>query len=102
MADADPPDEVDDCESPPDGDVDAPDARAFQEQVTERVQQHHRDHEAGTEADHPSHGRRAGQHDCADLVGHGGKRVPGFDDRSPFHHCVLFQMICHVFGALRL
>src|SRR5208283_4189785 len=83
MPDTDPPHEVDDGEAPADGDVDAPNANAFDKQVAERVQQHHRDQEAGSEADDPAERGRPRQDDGADLVGNRGERIPGLDDGRP-------------------
>ena len=49
VADADPPDEVDDVEGPADGDVVAPDADALQEQIGDRRRQdvHEQEADAG-------------------------------------------------------
>ena len=54
VADADPPDEVDDREAPADGDVDAPDADALEEQVRDRHEQHHVSMNADAEAEEPA------------------------------------------------
>ena len=80
VADADPPDEVDDREAPGDRDVDAPDADALDEQIGDR------DHAAASTSANatpkPSHQptrRLARQHDRADLVGDRAERVAGRD-----------------------
>src|SRR5215471_16286505 len=102
MANADPPDEVNDRETPADGDIDAPDPGASKEQVAEREQQHHRDQKASSEADNPSHRSGPGQHYGADFVRNRGEGMPGFNDRGPVARYGFFEMICHVLTALRL
>jgi hypothetical protein len=82
VADSDPPDEVDDGEAPADGDGHAPDADALQKQIADGVQHHHGQHESEAEADEPSVGRGAGQHDGADLFRDRAEGVAGLDDRS--------------------
>src|ERR1700693_4208031 len=101
MPDTDPPHEVDDREAPADGDVDAPNACAFDKQVAEREQQHHRHEEAGSEADDPAERGRTRQHDGADLVGNRAERIPRLDDgRPPVRYFVrnsdFVQMIGHL------
>ncbi len=81
VADTDPPHEVDDGESPADGDGDAPDARALDEQVADGVQHHHGQQEDDAEAEEPSVRGGTGQHDGADLVRDRGEGVAGLDDR---------------------
>ena len=54
VANTDPPDEVDDGESPADGDVDAPDADAFEEQIPDGVEHHHRHQEDDAETQDPA------------------------------------------------
>jgi len=54
VTDADPPHEVDDGEAPSDRDGHAPDADAFQDQVSDGVEHHHRQHEGNAEAEEPS------------------------------------------------
>ena len=82
MADPDPPHEVDDGEPPPDGDVDAPDADARDQEVGDRVEEHHHDGEGGGEAEEPTARGPAGQDDRADLVGDRGEGVTRLDDRG--------------------
>ena len=82
VADTDPPHEVDDGESPADGDVHAPDAGTAYEKVTHRIQQAHHQQKRNAEADHPAIRNRTGEHDRADLVGNRGKGVSRLDDRG--------------------
>src|ERR1700732_3571430 len=101
MPDTDPPHEVDDREAPADGDVDAPNARAFYKQVAEREQQHHGHEEAGSEADDPPERSRTRQHDGADLVGNRAERITRLDNgralvRYLFHNSDFVQMIGHL------
>ena len=80
VADADPPDEVDDVEAPADGDVDAPDADALHEEVRHGVQEHEKEEERDREAEDPPP-RCLVENRRRDLVGDGGGRVPRRDDR---------------------
>src|SRR5215471_21319372 len=103
MANADPPDEVNDRETPPDGDIDAPDPGAPKEQVAEREQQHHRDQKASSEAYDPSHRSGSGQHNGADFVRNRSEGMPGLNNRGPLvRHYGFLEMICDVLTALRL
>ena len=81
VADADPPDEVDDREAPADGDVDAPDPDAPEQQPGEREQQHVHDRERDREADEPAERRLLREHEARDLVGDAREGVAGADDR---------------------
>ena len=80
VADADPPDEVDDVEAPAHRLVVAPDADADEDQLGQRAEQHQRaaqrDEHPGVEPD-----RHPAEDDRADLVGDRGVRVPGRDHR---------------------
>src|ERR1700686_533173 len=51
MADTDPPNKVDDLKAPPDGSGIAPDADAFEEQVSGSEEKHHGEHEGNGEAE---------------------------------------------------
>jgi hypothetical protein len=82
VADSDPPHEVDDGEAPADGDGHAPDADAFQEQVADGVEHHHRHQKGDAEADEPSVRRGTGEHDRADLLRDRAEGVAGLDHRS--------------------
>src|SRR6266576_2953289 len=84
MPDTNPPYEVDDRETPADGDIDAPNASTFDKQVAEREQQHHDHQEAGSETDDPPERGRPRQHDGADLVGNRAERIAGLNDGRPF------------------
>src|SRR5262249_47982928 len=72
--------EVDDGEAPADGDVDAPDADALQQQPADGVEQHHDEEEGDAEADPPAARGALRQDDGADLVGDGAEGVPRGDD----------------------
>ena len=85
MADTDPPNEVDDGESPADGNVHTPDAHALVEEPAHRKQEPLQDDEADEHAEDPAAHDRALQHNSADLLGERGKRMPRPDDR-----CFLF------------
>ena len=82
VADSDPPDEIDDGESPGDGDHDAPDADAPVEQPRHRNQQNVHQQEGAREADEHLLRRlqeRLVNH-AADLVGDGAEVVAGTED----------------------
>src|SRR5207342_1626548 len=66
VADADPPDEVDDREAPADRDVDAPDPRALDQQPGHGHAQPAHDHEADGDDDEPGQRRVAAEDDVAD------------------------------------
>src|SRR5882724_7799077 len=68
VADSDPPDEVDDGESPSDGDIYAPNSNSANEEIADGVEQAHGDQEGEAEPNEPSVGRGASEHDGADLV----------------------------------
>jgi hypothetical protein len=80
VADADPPDEVDDVERPADRSVVAPDADTGDEQISQRVEQHHHQQEGDAEADVPP-ARRLPRDDLGDLVGHRPGGVTGLDEQ---------------------
>ena len=82
VADADPPDEVDDVEAPADRDVDAPDADARRRTGRRsRYSSSIISTNAMREADEPAARRPPGQHDRADLVGDRARRCARLDDR---------------------
>ena len=82
VADADPPDEVDDVEAPADRDVDAPDADALDEQVGRATRAAASSAaNAMREAEQPAERRPPRQDDRADLVGDRAERVARRDDR---------------------
>ena len=75
VADADPPDEVDDREAPGHRDVDAPDADADVKEPGDGDGQDLEHGEAGQEADPPPSGVRLGQHHLAERIADGFERV---------------------------
>ena len=81
VADADPPDEVDDREAPADRDVDAPDPGALDQQVGQRQAEHRHPHQADEEPEEPAEGMTPRQDDRGDLLGDTGERVARCDDR---------------------
>src|SRR3984893_2217348 len=82
MANANPPDEIDDSKAPADGDIDAPDAYTLGKKVGHgNEQQHYQDKRAG-KSENPPFRRTAGEHDRADFVGDGSVVVSGPDDGS--------------------
>src|SRR5437899_1528609 len=80
MANADPPDEVDDGQSPPHRDIHAPDADARDEQMTDGEKEQHHQAKGQAKAKPPAPRRRLRERDRANLVGDGAKRVPGTKD----------------------
>ena len=81
VADADPPDEVDDVERPADRDVVAPDPDAREQQLDDRHVQDHQEEERDREAEEPADRRPLRQDDAADLVGDRAEGVARLDDR---------------------
>ena len=94
VADADPPNEIDDGEAPANGYIDAPNTRALHDQVADRKQHHHRERETNGEAHDPTHGRGTRQHNGADLVGYCGKSVSRLDDRCASAECLFLRLRC--------
>src|SRR5207244_4604905 len=82
VADSNPPNKVDDRESPANRDVHAPYPDAAHEEITNRVQQAHRDKKSNSKTDKPSVRSRSSDHDRADLVRDRAKRVPRLDHGS--------------------
>ncbi len=82
VADADPPDEVDDVERPADRNVVAPDPDALGQQVGERDRQAHQKHERDARDDEPRERRVLRQDDRRQLVGDRPEAVPRRDDRQ--------------------
>ena len=99
MADTDPPDKVDDLKSPADGSGVAPDANAFEEQVSGGVEQHHGEHEGDAEAEEPSVGSGTGQHDRADFFGDRAKGVARLDYGSALEFGRRFVVLVHALLA---
>src|SRR6202161_3383432 len=69
VADTDPPDEVNDRESPADRDVQSPDTDALKQKVGNADQQPLQNQEEDRKPENPANGRRPTQDDSADLVG---------------------------------
>src|SRR5205823_7316217 len=76
VSDSDPPDKVDDGESPADGDIYAPNSDSANEQIADGVEPAHEDQKREAESNEPSVGRRASEHDGADFVCDRGEGVP--------------------------
>src|SRR5205814_5921345 len=74
VADADPPDKVQDVQSPADRNVDAPKTDPFEQKLCDRQQQQLEKHKRDRKTDKPAQRRRALQDDRADLVRDGSKR----------------------------
>ena len=68
MADTNPPDEIDNREAPADGNIDAPDARALDEEPTDGDGHEAREAKCNGEADEPTERSGASQNDGADLI----------------------------------
>ena len=81
VADADPPDEVDDREAPHHRDVDPPDADAVVKQHGDRHEQEQRERRADAHAQKPAPVVGPHQHERTDLVGHRGIGVLRPQDR---------------------
>ena len=92
VADTDPPDKIDDGEAPADGDRDAPNADALEEQITDGKQQHHGQAGTGRQSRRTSRVGRGTSSTITDFVRDGGKRVPRLDDRGP-----CFRPVCRSF-----
>src|SRR5271154_3586753 len=92
MADADPPNESDDSEAPADGNVDAPDAQTFDEQVANGEIQEHQQRKRNGESEKPALGRAVTQHDRAYLVNYRAQRITRLNNR---------MSRCRFNGALR-
>src|SRR5271154_3198453 len=96
MADTDPPDEVDDGESPADRDVDAPDADALDKQPCRAGQQALHDPECDEKTEDPSQRGLAFENDAADFVRNRRKAVPFVDYRSDVYRIWKLYRLCHV------
>ena len=95
MANTDPPDEVDDGESPADGNGGTPYADALEEKVSDGVEHHHRQHEGNAETQKPSVGGGTGQHDGADFLRDRAEGVARLDYRSPVCIDRRFVLLAH-------
>ena len=95
VADADPPDEVDDVERPADGDVVAPDADALEQQVAEGHLQHARQAEGNQQDADPAEREALGQRNLRDGLGDRLEVVPRQDDRRLFEQRGVVRVIGH-------
>src|SRR5581483_6721042 len=80
VADTDPPDEIDNGESPADGDVNTPDSGALCKQPGHGHSQHHDYAEGQREAREPSKTKRTGQNDGRDFVRNRGVGMAGLEN----------------------
>src|SRR3954468_20857210 len=105
MADTDPPDEVDDGESPTNRDVDAPHADALEEEQGACEQQQLRHAEGDGDTTDPPKRRAAAQNNGRDLVRDRAKAMARLDDRSLLdgdqlvHSSLVEFVIDHAFGG---
>ena len=81
VADSDPPDEVDNRESPGAGNGDAPDADALQEEPRHRNHQQSGNTAGNRQPAKPAERRVAGEHQAGDLLRHRAEGVSGRDHR---------------------
>src|SRR5262249_28037878 len=81
VADTDPPDEIDDRKAPANGNVDAPDADALDDEPGDSNGQQHHDGEGEAKAGEPAHRNRTREDDRGNFVGDRGVAVPRFDHR---------------------
>src|SRR5262249_7707997 len=79
VANADPPNEIDNREAPRDWNIDSPDADAHRQQVGNPKQQDQNQNERESEPHVPEPRRSMREYDGADLVGYRSKRVTGLD-----------------------
>jgi hypothetical protein len=84
VANSDPPNEVNDCESPADRNVDAPNPNAFAEQVRNGCIQHPEQSHAKRNNQEPEHRRVLLQHHAANAVRNRAQRLAGADNRRPY------------------
>src|SRR5712671_4878658 len=104
MADSNPPYKVYDREAPSDGNGNAPNSSALQEQVTDGEQQHHRQHESDAKAHEPPIRGGTGQHNGADFFRHRAEGVARLNDRSPLRvdrHLILLVHYCSSMNSVR-
>src|SRR6185437_12913947 len=83
MADSNPPDKIDDGESPRHGNIDSPDSHAPHQQTANRVEQQHHQQERDAESDEPAQPPALTEHNRADFVAYGCVRV-AFRKRRDF------------------
>src|SRR5271155_2095607 len=68
MANANPPNEIDDGESPRDGNADSPDAHTFEQEICDGDVEDHQQAEADGKTNHPALRRASSEDDRADFV----------------------------------
>ena len=83
MSDPDPPDKIDDRETPAYRDIDAPDTGPCKDQISDGIEKQHHQREREPETGPPPRRGAFCQDDRADLVRDGREGVAGFNDRSP-------------------
>src|SRR5688572_1692233 len=76
MADADPPDEINDVEAPAHGVGHPPDACSLKQQIGESLSQQHHTDEPDAKPDVPPLRRAMSQNERADLIRNGAEGVP--------------------------
>src|ERR1700683_807476 len=69
VPDPNPPQKMEKGEPPADGDINAPDAHTFDEQIANGEIQQHQQREGNRKTENPALGRAASEHDRTDLVG---------------------------------
>src|SRR5215510_6072352 len=84
MADTDPPDKVDDGKAPACGNIDAPDSRASEEQVTDSGIEDAEQHRRHAENHEPENGCVFLQDDAANTIGHRAKVVTRTQQGRPY------------------
>src|ERR1051326_9618438 len=84
MADTDPPDKIDDRESPAYRDVDAPNSHALGQQVAHGNVQHAKNARRQSDNQYPEHRRVLREHDAGKAIGDGAEGLAGTDDRWPY------------------
>src|SRR5215471_17248979 len=95
MANADPPHKIDDCESPGDWDIDAPDSHPSDEQVTHRHQEQHHQGEGEQKPDPPAQRSLSTENYRANLFRHRRKGVSGAND-GKIRVCRWFKVLLHL------
>ncbi|MCG3160744.1 MAG: hypothetical protein JMDDDDMK_01819 [Acidobacteria bacterium] len=81
VPDPDPPDEIDDGESPRHRDVNAPDADALDQQISDRAAEHERQRKPDDESAEPARTQAARQDNRTDLFGDRREALPRADHR---------------------
>src|SRR5271154_212657 len=95
MADTNPPNEIYDGESPANRDSNSPNSYALYQQIGNGYVEQHQEGEGDGETEHPALRGAAAQHDRADLIGDGRKRIAWLQDGS-------LSRFVYVLRALRI